>query len=361
MATLPRQVTSPATTYYHSTTRDNQLRTALESACQALGLASGIVSGGAVTKTAVFTVSLAISTKIICEGYVHTLAVAVEYTAAVPSDTVYVYATVTRTAAGAANPTVADTYALTITHNTTGISPGALYTPIAILTTDANEITAITEPALKYARPLSIAVFDPGRCATGHIRLAALPNDADTCTVTVAGVATVYEFESGGGVGGGNIAVTIGGTAAITATNLKNAILLNQAGLIGAAVHGTDTTIVDVRVFAAGATLALAESTAGARIVVQDNADELTPAILMPYLASRAVTDEEVTRGRVRFDTGFASVRSWQAIVRESAASLFSVSWNGAATVSGGIIELDNSGSEDWEAANVIDLLAYGT
>lgn len=360
MATFPRQVTTPSTTYYHSTTRDNQFRTALESACQALGLAAGIVSGGAVTKTAAFTVSLAISTKIVCEGYVHTLAAAVAYVAAVPSNTVYVFATVTRTAGGAATPTVADSYALTVTHNTTGASPGALYTPIAVLTTNASEITAITEPAGKYARPLSVGMFDPGRQATGHIRVAVLPNDADTVTVTVAGVATVYEFDNNASVGAGNVAVTIGGTAAITATNLANAIKLNQAGRIAAAAHGTDTSVVDVRVLSAGATLALAESTAGARVVAQDNGEELSPAVLLAYAGSRTLTAEDVTRGRVRFDTGFASVRLWQAIIRESSASLFATSWNGAATLSGGVIELDNSGSEDWAAANVIEVLAHG-
>jgi YD repeat-containing protein len=51
-------------------------------------------------------------------------------------------------------------------------------------------------------------------------------NPADTETVTIGG--DVYEWDSGGGVGGGNIAVTIGGDEAASAVNLQNAI--NAAG-----------------------------------------------------------------------------------------------------------------------------------
>lgn len=51
---------------------------------------------------------------------------------------------------------------------------------------------------------------------------------ADTNTVTIGGV--TFEFDSGGGVSGGHTAVTIGGTATITMTNLAAAIVSASLG-----------------------------------------------------------------------------------------------------------------------------------
>ncbi len=69
-----------------------------------------------------------------------------------------------------------------------------------------------------------------------------LANPADGETVTVEyGTAVVYEFDNGGGVAPGNIAVTIGAGAAATLINLKTAIALNQPNvhtvILAAAVY----------------------------------------------------------------------------------------------------------------------------
>ena len=213
-------------------------------------------------------------------------------------------------------------------------------------------------PAAKLAFEPAV---DAGRPATGHIRMLAAGNDADTITVTVGAAAVVYELESGGGVTGGNIAVTIGGTAAETATNLRAAINTNQSGVLASAVHGTDTDTVDVRVLVAGTTLALAESTAGARVAVQDNAEEVAAADRVLYPIRRTVTTEDVTRGRIRIDTGLSNIDSYSVDILTSATDYTRIAWaGGAATVTGGVLELDNAGGTDWAAGNVVVAWVWG-
>ena len=65
--------------------------------------------------------------------------------------------------------------------------------------------------------------------AESQINFSGQPSDGDTVTITDdESVVKVFEFDSGGGVTGDNIAVTIGADAAATAVNLKVAI--NAAG-----------------------------------------------------------------------------------------------------------------------------------
>lgn len=66
--------------------------------------------------------------------------------------------------------------------------------------------------------------------AESQINFSGQPSDADTVTITDdESVVRIFEFDSGGGVTGSNIAVTIGSDAEATAVNLKVAI--NVAGL----------------------------------------------------------------------------------------------------------------------------------
>jgi hypothetical protein len=154
MAVLPLQ--GAATGKPWSLTRDTQLRTLLEGALQEV-LSPGVISGGAVTATTGYSVEVASGSVFHLKGVLLTLSVAQAYTAAVASSTVYLWAKITRTAADQTQPTASDTYALTVTHNTTGVSPGAEYFCLAILATDAAGITSVnSDPPGKYARPTTM-------------------------------------------------------------------------------------------------------------------------------------------------------------------------------------------------------------
>jgi hypothetical protein len=209
----------------------------------------------------------------------------------------------------------------------------------------------------------------PGRVATGHVRVATNANDADTLTVTVVQIlagggrrssSKVYEIEVSGGVTAGNVSVAQGGTAALTATAIATALMQNQGHVLAAVAHATNTTVVDIRLRDAGALLTLATSSGG-RLVVQDNAEELAPDEVHVYTARRTVTAEDDTRDRVRIDTGLSAITSYHIRVRTSATNNTELAWDGAITVTGGVIEMDNSGSTDLAAGNIIEALAFGT
>lgn len=64
-----------------------------------------------------------------------------------------------------------------------------------------------------------------GVSAVATVTMTDVGNDGETVTITDdLGTTVIFEFESGGGVGAGNTAVTIGGTANDTADNLRTAI-----------------------------------------------------------------------------------------------------------------------------------------
>ena len=60
--------------------------------------------------------------------------------------------------------------------------------------------------------------------ATGTLALSGQPSDGDRFAVSDGGSTRTFEFESGGGVSGANIAVTIGGTVLVTLDNLIAAV-----------------------------------------------------------------------------------------------------------------------------------------
>lgn len=152
MGTLARQQTLDANTDRPwSLVRDNQLRAQLEAALTAAGLGPGILSGGSVSHVTGYTVQVENGSVILSEGVVRTLTDPQNYTAAVATSTIYLWAVLTRTAAASTEPTESDTYALTVTHNLTGVAPSALHFPLAVLTTDANGVVSIDDyPAGKY-------------------------------------------------------------------------------------------------------------------------------------------------------------------------------------------------------------------
>lgn len=141
---LPRQHASGLTAPW-SLDSDNQLRSVLETALAAV-LGKGVVSGGAVTQTAAFTIEVATATVLFCKGVSLTLSAAASHSGLTPSTTNYLWGTVTRTARDRFTATALDTYALVLTHNTTGTPPSDEAIALATITTDGSGITGITEP-----------------------------------------------------------------------------------------------------------------------------------------------------------------------------------------------------------------------
>lgn len=80
------------------------------------------------------------------------------------------------------------------------------------------------------------------RGATGTLELAGQPNDGDRFTVSDGGTIRTFEFNSSGGVTGSNIAVTIGGTVAITMDNLIAAVNASPLNLTAGARNNFDAT-----------------------------------------------------------------------------------------------------------------------
>jgi hypothetical protein len=207
-------------------------------------------------------------------------------------------------------------------------------------------------------------VSSNGRPATGHIRIAVNPTDADKVTVTNGAANPVtYEFDNNAAVTAGNILVTIGASAAATATNLATAINAQQGKggyAIVAAAHPTDTTVVDL-VNTSGAALNLTETTAGARVVVQDNAEETQMVPTKLYSVRRVIVAEDVTRLRIRINTGMTAILNYIYRLQTAAANNAEIGYNGVVTVTGGVIEFDFSGATDPAAGNVLTVIAVGT
>src|SRR5687767_8619757 len=108
-----------------SLTRLNQLTDQLEAGFDAIH-GKGVISGGYVNRTGNFAVSVE-STGTILYAYGKTLTLASDaaYSSIPDHATVYLWGKITRTAADPTVPTAEDTYALSLTHNTTGVAPSA--------------------------------------------------------------------------------------------------------------------------------------------------------------------------------------------------------------------------------------------
>lgn len=88
---------------------------------------------------------------------------------------------------------------------------------------------------------------------TGQLTYSGQPADGDTVVIN----GTTYEFDSGGGVTGGNTAVTIGGSLAATLTNLDTAVADPRVSVTATQINFAQTTAGSaMTVDAAGATVA---------------------------------------------------------------------------------------------------------
>jgi hypothetical protein len=220
---------------------------------------------------------------------------------------------------------------------------------------------------LRAAESLQMA----GRPASGHLRFTVAGTDTDTVTVTVGSVVVggltvpgstvVYEMDNNAAVTAGRVLVTIGGTAALSATALAAAIARNQGASITAAAHTTDTTVIDVAHRVAGGTLTLA-STSGGRIVPQNNGGQLAPTAIAMWARRRTVTAEDVTRARIRIVTGLATIDGYTFRFVLSAADNTTDNYNGTPVVTGGILEFpQGTAAGVFAANNVLELTIFGT
>lgn len=169
---LPRQGAATARPY--SLARDNQLRTLIEEGARYLG--NGVVSGGAVTQTAAFTVELETGTVVLVNGVPYTLTAAASRSGLDASATNYVWGVLTRTAADQTLAAALDTYTFALSHNTTGARPSTDHIPIAVVTTDGSGVTAIRDPADKYTRAsllgdqMTVEAWESLRIPAGHTK-----------------------------------------------------------------------------------------------------------------------------------------------------------------------------------------------
>ena len=193
-----------------------------------------------------------------------------------------------------------------------------------------------------------------GRFATGHIRLTGVGTDTHTVTITVNSVTKVYELDSGGGVTGTNVAVTIGASASATATNLTTAITTNQGTLLTATADGSSVDLIVQK-----RDVALTLSNSGGSFVVQDNGEERDDELPRRFFTiKRTITAEDVTRGKIVINTGMSGIIDYMWKITDT--TNVTVAWNGVITVSAGTISFDNSSTTDWAATNILYVWILG-
>jgi len=247
---------------------------------------------------------------------------------------------------------------------------------MAVLTASERAILTNAMPAnamVNLGQRLADAgsLMSAGRVATGHIRVGTNAVDTDTVTIAASGATrdgvfvpgstVTYEFETTGGVTAGNIQVTPGGTAALTATALAAAVGSAQGGVVRAVAHATNTTVVDVAHQVPGGTLTITTSSGG-RLLVQSNAEGLAKGEVQLYTLRRTVTAEDVTRGRIRLDTGLTTLLSTSLRLLTSATDQTVIPYNGTLSTTGGVVELPQGTAGGVFAANhILDVTAFGT
>ncbi|HKS17042.1 MAG TPA: hypothetical protein VJU16_07000 [Planctomycetota bacterium] len=186
-----------------------------------------------------------------------------------------------------------------------------------------------------------------GAKSQGAVRLSANPADGNTVTITpVSGTAKVYEFDSGGGVGAGNVAVTIGGTAALTIAALVAAINANKpTPAVVAYVDPIDTSTCRIEGEFAGSAgnhgLAVVGgnlSTTGANLTGGENAENQVEA-----RGEYIVTALDVTAQNIMISTGLGSPRMFQLECRSSTGLLKSLT--SLCTIDGSRIKVDTDGA----------------
>lgn len=160
-----------------------------------------------------------------------------------------------------------------------------------------------------------------GLKAVGAIRLNANPADGETVTVgpvpAVGGVTGKrFEFDNNALITVGNVSVTIGGTAALSAIALRDAINANQPTPVGVVAELDPIDVQTVRLYGsqpgAAGNLALvgtgaAIDVSGAAMTGGENSGNQTL-----HRGEHVVTALDVAAGNIMIDTGLAGPRFMQ-------------------------------------------------
>jgi hypothetical protein len=172
MSILARQGAAYAKPW--SLTRDDQLRTQLETALHRLH-GVGVISGGIVTKAAGYTARVPSGTVFLVDGVELTLAGNQDHTHTFAAALVYLWGTITRTAANQANRADSDTYALSLSQTTTSTPPSTSQFLLAKVPLDGSGIISSAAidngPDGKFIRALMPLQQGQKAIAAGQIQV----------------------------------------------------------------------------------------------------------------------------------------------------------------------------------------------
>jgi len=198
-----------------------------------------------------------------------------------------------------------------------------------------------------------------GRCAVNVLRLASNVADAETITIG----SDVYEIDTAadpGAITAGRIRVNC--SAGITPTVASAAIVAainasNQYKLTAVAISVNEVLIFTQTGDSSSLTLACSETLGGANNAWMGAAmccGQVSPESVA--MGQRVPTAQEVAIGNMHWVFPF-TLGSAIAIVRVTATGVVKA-WDGATTISGRRVTLDNAGSTDWAATDTVTVVA---
>ena len=191
-----------------------------------------------------------------------------------------------------------------------------------------------------------------GRMSCGTLRIAA--NVADAETVTIGPY--VFEFDrAANGVTAGNIAVTGHADDTPTAAGAKLAIAIGAQGLVCTIVSVNEYFVCDP----AGRALATTETLGGsgnAWDAATLNGGVDSNLARQSAIVQRVPVTAEVTAGTMRFAFPFNPAA---AIVNvRTTSSGVVIAWDGATTITGSRVDVNNAGSVDWATTSTVTVIA---
>jgi len=193
-----------------------------------------------------------------------------------------------------------------------------------------------------------------GNKAVGAINFSGQPVDEEIVTIGDK----VFEFDDDAAVTEGNIAVTIGGTAALTAAALIAAINANKPSIpVTAEIDSVNATPSTVRLVAdrVGSNGNLVLTTDATNVTVSGAGTMLggeNASIQTPARGEYTVQDEDILADCIRIPTGLTSPRFPQAFCRTSAGVAKACTWQ--MTISGDDILLTFAGATDPVAGDLV-------
>lgn len=205
-----------------------------------------------------------------------------------------------------------------------------------------------------------------GLKAVGAIRLTINPTDTETARIgpipAVGGVTGKrFEFDNNALVTAGNILVTIGGSAALSAVNLRNAINANPVTPVAvvAEIDPIDTSVVRLYASQHGAAGNLELAATGANVTVSGAAmtggEGGGNQIL--HRGEYVVTALDVLAGNIMIETGLSGPRFMQ--VDTFSATGLQKLLTSLHTFNGSKIQIDTDGATNPVAGDKISWAAY--